>query len=177
MYLQPNSNWQWKFDEERQMMTLLIDPDMLFVSGLEARKMSPIGFEASSFSCQHTQAYYHYLESLEPFAWPDPIKVQLALNALAACEFHKPLMPQSWFFAHQGEMQECHKGEILMLETERGDAYFMVVEVETTSALCMAIETNTYLTSTKYLPQFGIVKVMRDRLKPLPVAQTFAQTA
>lgn len=175
MFLQPNKTWRWQYDDEHQSLSLIINNNMRFVSAVTGRKINQDGITASEFSCLHSQLYYQYLESLDEFDWPAPIKVQAALNALAIVEYHQPLIPQSWFFAHQGEMQECVQGEVLTLETERGDALFMAVEVEATTVLCMALEPGIFLNDYKTLNQFDAIKVMRDRIKPYSVPQALAQ--
>lgn len=164
MLLHPNKNWHWLFDSKLQRMTLLLGEQMQFVSELEGRKMSPAASQAGEFTCEQTQYYLYLLEVLEDTNWPDPIKVQTALNALTMKYFHKPMMPQSWFFTQGSEMQPCQFGELIQLKTQKSLAWFMVLEAEPTSALCMCLDKELWLSGAKSMSQFDVIKVMRDRI-------------
>lgn len=164
MLLHPNKEWRWFFDPSQQRMMLLLGRDLQFVTELEGRKMNTAGYSAQEFTCEQTQRYYQLIEQLQVYDWPTPVKVQIALNALALAEYHKPMMPQSWFFEQGNEMQPCEVGDIIAMKSHYGYADFLVLEVEPTTALCMALDRETQLSSTKTLNRFGVIKVMRDRI-------------
>ncbi|MFM2481204.1 cell division protein ZapC domain-containing protein [Celerinatantimonas sp. YJH-8] len=164
MLLQPNKEWRWLFESSRQRMTLLLGRDLQFITELEGHKMNIAGHSAQEFTCEQTRRYYQLVERLQVFDWPIPVKVQVVLNALTMAEYHKPVMPQSWFFEQGSEMQPCEVGDIIAMKTHYGHADFMVLEVEATTALCMALDPETPLSSTKTLNRFGVIKVMRDRI-------------
>ncbi|CAG9001313.1 MAG: Cell division protein ZapC [Candidatus Celerinatantimonas neptuna] len=167
MLLQPNKHWHWFFDTEQQRMTLLLGEEMQFISELASRKMSHAAWDAQEFTCSQTQNYYHLLDSLEKIDWPDPIKVQIALNALTFAEFHSPIMPQSWFFERFSESNPCHFAELILLKTKDKNVQFIVLEATPETTLCMCLENKIKLTSAKIMNRFDIIKVMNDRiLKP-----------
>lgn len=175
MLLQPNKSWQWYFDPTIQRMTLLLSDEMQFVSELEGRKMSPAAQRAEQFTCEQTHRYNRILESLAGYDWPDPIKVQMALNALTFADYHKPMMPQSWFFEQGREMQPCEFGEIIYLQAPQQLGRFIVLDVQPTTALCMSIDSEITLSATKTLCRFGVIKVMKDRIMEQPELKMFAR--
>lgn len=164
MLLQPDKYWHWFFDPKQQRMTLLLGEQMQFVSELASRKMSHAAWNAQEFTCTQTQNYYHFLDALENVEWPDPVKVQIALNALTFSEFHRPIMPQSWFFERFSEFQSCQFAELVLLKTKYKNVRFIVLEASSETALCMCLEDEVELTSAKVMNRFEIIKVMNDRI-------------
>ncbi|MFM2484068.1 cell division protein ZapC domain-containing protein [Celerinatantimonas yamalensis] len=175
MLLHPNKTWRWFYDPTLQRMTLLLGEQMQFVSELDGRKMSLAAQRAGEFTCDQTQRYLQLLDVLQGFNWPDPIKVQTALNALALAEYHKPVMPQSWFFEQGSQMQPCEFAEVVSLKTQCGLARFIVLDVEPTTALCMCLEKELVLGAAKTMHCFEVIKVMRDRLVEDEPPKVFAQ--
>lgn len=183
MLIQPNKQWHWMFDTNKGVMTLDLGPNMLFVSKLCKKRCVLHAQEDSPFTTEQTQLYYQFLEQLEEVNWSEAIKVQICLNALAAAQFLKPLMPQSWFFKSIGTVQQSdlQLGQLVVLQSDYAHSRCVIVERSEQSYTVMTIEAGLQLDPRKSLGQFEAIKVMHDRVMPLSrllqPSRGFAQTA
>ncbi|WP_026972578.1 MULTISPECIES: cell division protein ZapC domain-containing protein [Aliagarivorans] len=181
MLIHPNNQWHWLFDPDKSAMTLELGDELLFVSALTTQRCVPYAQGDQPFSTEHAELYYAFLEGLDSFEWPAPVKVHVVLNAVAMVLFHKPMMPQSWFFkpiAHQ-YFTKLTVGEVVVCQGQEGNGRFVLLESNEKSYTLMYIDKQLSLDGIKHLQQFDTIKVMHDRVLPLRTAQSlgFARSA
>ena len=78
--------------------TKLLRAELQFETAYPAKQLVPAAQEAQSFSLDDASHYFHLLECIAELPLSEPERVQIVLNAIAACRFCKPMLPQSWFF-------------------------------------------------------------------------------
>jgi len=98
---------------------------------------------------------------------PPEFICQIVLNAIAAKAFYKPLMPKSWFFSTAPSVSSALPGKIVKLQSAYHSKHYIVVESNTTASTLLLIESGHQLDEKKSLSQFGLIKVMNDRLIPV----------
>ncbi len=167
MILLPDDNWCWCFDAARDRLLLDLSAELQFETAYPARQLVAAAREAHPFSLDDTSHYFHLLECIAELPLSEPERVQIVLNAIAACRFCKPMLPQSWFF-HDYDLM--HKppllGEVVSMIGEHGHGDFLVIEPGETASLCLLLGERLALNEEKQLTQSGIIKVMNNRLIP-----------
>ncbi|ODQ00793.1 cell division protein ZapC [Salinivibrio sp. SS2] len=165
--LKPNNAWTWYFDTESESLMLDLGDDMLFRVAISAKHLIPDAFSESPFSVEDASLFQSMTDTLSCLDLSAPRRAELALNAVAAYRFHKPILPKSWFFDPQLEplsAPEC--GQVVELQSQAGDrAPFLIIENAGSASLCMlAREVDFQLSDNKTLAFCGAIKVMNDRL-------------
>lgn len=168
MILKPDDNWLWQFDIDASTLSLKLGDEFEFQPYLPVKKMVAIKQPDMAFSLDDTTIYYQLLEQLSDHDLPNAIKVHWILNAITAIRFHKPLMPQSWFYATQAQRYQPQQGELVELVGKAfHGAQYLVLEACEQTSLCMLIEREHFLSAQKTLQQFDVIKVMNDRVSSL----------
>jgi len=168
MLLQPTNNWFWHFCDEQQrvMLDMGDELELMFVSHYVVKKLVPAARDGGRFSVDDASLYYRFIDGLAATTLPAAVKVQTVLNAIAAIRYHKPLMPQGWFFREQVEVVAPEEGMVIELDSVSGShGSFMVVECNQDTSLCLLLDAGLKLNEQKNLSQFDLVKVMNNRLK------------
>ncbi|UXH99875.1 cell division protein ZapC [Photobacterium sp. TY1-4] len=164
--LKPNNSWTWYFDSRHDSLMLDLGDEMIFRVSIPTKHLITAAYERTDFTVDDASVYQTFVESIADLELSEPRKAELALNAVAASRFHKPMMPKSWFFHTQGETCEPQEADIVTLETEFGTAKYLVIENSGCASLCMlAEESPLSLTSTKEMAFCDTIKVMNDRMQ------------
>jgi len=178
MLLKPTDEWYWRFCNDQQKVVLDLGDELMFVSHYPAKKLVPAARSGGRFSVEDASIYYQLLDGLGMTELPAAVKVQTVLNAIVAIKYHKPLMPQGWFFSEQLEVVAPEVGMVTMLDTVAGEeGYFLVVECNQDASLCLLLEPQLGLNEQKALSQFDLIKVMNNRLKRPAVSQEWIMQA
>ncbi|OAN17932.1 cell division protein ZapC [Photobacterium jeanii] len=165
--LKPNNSWKWYFDQQHNSLMLDLGNEMVFRVAIPAKLLVTCALEDNTFTVDDASIYQTFKDRIDNLDLPRARKAELALNAVAASRFHKPMMPKSWFFKTQSHGYEPELGEVVTLETETGTSKFIVIENSGSASLCMMAELDTLaLNSTKEMKYCDTIKVMNDRIPP-----------
>jgi len=139
--------------------------DMVFRVSIPTKHLITSAYERTVFTVDDASIFQKYKENIAHLDLSEPRKAELALNAVAASRFHKPMMPKSWFFEAQQVNCEPDNGDIVTLQTELGTAKYLIIENGGCASLCMMAEVDPLkLTSTKEMAFCDTIKVMNDRM-------------
>ncbi|MFO6425387.1 cell division protein ZapC [Motilimonas sp. KMU-193] len=176
MILKPDDNWLWKIDNKTSQLTLELGDDLVFQPYLNRKKMVPFYQTVQPFSVDDAAIYYQLLDQLSQHDLANAVKVYWILNAITAVRFHKPMMPQSWFFKTQSGFYQASQGELIGLTCNAGHtARYLVLESNSQISLCMLVDQQHEFSQHKTLQQFDVIKVMNDRVTPLHAEQPIIQ--
>jgi cell division protein ZapC len=167
--LQPTNQWKWQFCQQKEQLSLDIDPTMAFTTAYQGKQLTNEVHDDTAFSIDDAYYYQYITAQLQSLScWSEPQMVQMALNATAVFRFHKPMMPKSWFFKSNEvavhNAQQATQQTTRVLYTQFGSAEFLVVEQNESVALCMLLDESLQLNESKSMAQFDVIKVMNDRL-------------
>ena len=163
--LKPNNSWMWYYDQKYDALMLDLGDDMVFRVAVPTKNLVPCAFTRSTFTVDDASAYQSFLEGMSDLELSAPRKAELALNAVAASRFHKPLMPKSWFFNQKSAGYSPQLGDIVTLNTELGEGHFLIIENSGSASLCMMADTASLpLTAAKEMAFCETIKVMNDRM-------------
>jgi len=141
---------------------------MVFVSAFNKAQLVNDAFTAAQFSIEQNQDFTSFMEKLDgQLPLPDDFICQIVLNAVAAKSYYKPLMPKSWFFDTAHSVSSAQTGNIVKLQSGLEARHYVVVESCTNASTLLLIERSHQFNDTKSLNQFGLIKVMNDRLIPV----------
>ncbi|MDX1301739.1 cell division protein ZapC [Photobacterium sp.] len=164
--LKPNDSWKWYYDHKDDSLMLDLGGDMVFRVSIPTKNLIPCAYDQCVFTVDDATVFQTYKESISHLDISVPRKAELALNAVAASRFHKPMMPKSWFFEARPEGCEPVNGDIVTLQTSLGTAKFLVIENCGTASLCMMTEIEPLaLSNTKQMAFCDTIKVMNDRIE------------
>ncbi|MDO6705326.1 cell division protein ZapC [Photobacterium sp. 1_MG-2023] len=170
--LKPNNSWTWYYDQKNDSLMLDLGEEMVFRVSIPSKHLISCAFTRGEFTVDDASTYQTFLENIQALSLSAPRKVELALNAVAASRFHKPMMPKSWFFTQQEREYSPQNGEIIMLDTEFGSAAYLVIENSGCASLCMLADVNAHrLAVGKDLDFCCVIKVMNDRMQPVQLNQ------
>jgi cell division protein ZapC len=170
--LSPNSLWKWYFDTEMNSLMLDLGSDMIFRVALASKLLTPEAKISDVFNVDDMEAYQNIKENTAHLPLSDARKCELALNAVAARRFHKPVMPKSWFFIHQVG-SEPKQGEVIQLTTVYGTAHYIIIENNGSASLCMLADVNSLsLDSIKKMDFCETIKVMNNRMGPYSIKES-----
>jgi len=167
MILLPDDNWRWCFDADRDRLLLDLSAELQFETAYPAKQLVPAARAAQPFTLEDSSHYFHLLECIAELPLSEPERVQIVLNAIAACRFCKPMLPQSWFFRDFDFMQAAPLlGEVVSMISEQGHGDFLVIDPGETASLCLLLSEQMALNEEKQLGQCAVIKVMNNRLIP-----------
>jgi len=166
--LKPSKDWQWNFCHDNNRLTLDLGDNMVFVSAFKQAQLVKDAFNSRCFSIEDTAIFNLLMDKLEgQLPMPAEFICQIVLNAVAAKAFYKPLMPKSWFFNTAPSVSSALPGKVVKLTSAYDTKHYIVVESNTTASTLLLIESSQQLDEKKSLGQFGLIKVMNDRLIPV----------
>ncbi|MCK8045512.1 cell division protein ZapC [Shewanella sp. 1CM18E] len=170
MLLMPKRDWQWGYNEKHEVLSVSLGDDMEFLSPYGLKTLIPDAKQPLEFSVEHAKFYIDLVDRLsKSLSLNDALIVQIALNATAAHFLLKPQMPKSWFFNVSHQCVYSEVGKLLQLTTSEHSVIALVIESGLQASLMMIMSAECRLTDVKSLTQFETIKVMNDRLGPLPV--------
>lgn len=164
--LTPNNYWHWRFDVERKVLMLDLGDELLFCVAIPSKQLTAETMTISKqvFTVTDVAAYQTFKEGMADLTLSEARKSELALNAVAAYRFQKPLMVKSWFFTPQVGVNP-HWGEVVILKTAYSCARFIVIENVGNSSLCMLADvTPIRLDNNKILNFSDTIRVMNNRM-------------
>ncbi|PSU93179.1 cell division protein ZapC [Photobacterium kishitanii] len=164
--LTPNNYWYWQFDVETKVLMLDLGNELLFCVSIPSKQLiaETMSISKQVFTVADVAAYQTFKEGMVGLPLSEARKSELALNAVAAYRFQKPLMAKSWFFTPQIGLNP-HWGEVVILKTAYGCARFVVVENDGNSSLCMLADvTPIKLDNNKMLSFSDTIRVMNNRM-------------
>ena len=165
--LKPNNSWMWYYDPKNDSLMLDLGDEMVFRVSIPTKHLVTSAYDRTVFTVDDATVYQTFNEGIAHLELSEPRKAELALNAVAASRFHKPMMPKSWFFETQQSGCEPEMGDIVTLTTESGTAKYLVIENGGCASLCMMAQVEPVaLTSTKEMAFCDTIKVMNDRMQP-----------
>ncbi|WP_299018732.1 cell division protein ZapC [uncultured Photobacterium sp.] len=164
--LKPNNSWMWYYDPKHDSLMLDLGEKMVFRVSIPTKHLVTSAYERTVFTVDDASVFQIYKESLAQLKLSEPRRAELALNAVAASRFHKPIMPKSWFFEIQQGNCEPENGDIVTLQAESNLANFLVIENSGCASLCMLADVNSLaLNATKEMAFCDTIKVMNDRMQ------------
>ena len=170
MSLMPDQNWKWFYHADLDRLAIQLGESMAFATEYTGKQIIPDGHYELAFSTAHADYYLKCLQKVEQdLRVSEGQGVQIALNLTAARFFSLPMMPKSWHFSVSEQIVFAKEGKLVSLQTKMGKHHFIVVEANDQTALLMLVEPECELTNGKSLAQFGLIKVMSDRLMPAMV--------
>jgi cell division protein ZapC len=170
--LHPLSDWYWFTENNRLMLSLGDEWQCTTAYGQQQIIDMPKSHQL--FNLSDTECYLsladHLLASGGDFT--DAQLTHILINATAATMFHKPVTPKSWFF---DEIESYGFNNRLARVVNKFDTGIVVVLTdERYLASCMLISSQFQLNENKYLKQFDLIKLAKNRLEPL-LLETSAQ--
>lgn len=164
--LQPNNNWTWAVCTDTESLILDISDSMVFSTAYTLKNLTNNIHVDNSFNIADAQYYSELQDTLMGLRlWSDAFSTQIALNAIAAVRFHKPLMPQSWNFT-SSSTRLTSMPMFVDLVTENGVGTCMVLETSERFACVMLVDESLPVSTTKSFNQFSVIKVSLDKLNP-----------
>lgn len=163
----PKSNWQWKVDQQRDLLTLQMDDIVIDI--VYRRNMLVLPDQMPCAFTVDDVARYIALFEHEAFKGYEPeYACKIILHILAIELFHKPIMPKSWLFSPADKDNSKHidllSHVVLTTEKTKESAHYLVLEDEKEFVLCLLLDKIHQLSKRKSLPQFQIIKVTVDKL-------------
>lgn len=156
----------WYYDPQDDSLMLDLGNEMVFRVSIPTKHLVTSAYERTVFTVDDASVYQTFKEGIAHLELSEPRKAELALNAVAASRFHKPMMPKSWFFETQQGGCEPENGDIVILKTDSAIAKYLVIENSGCASLCMMAEVEPVaLTSTKEMAFCDTIKVMNDRMQ------------
>ncbi len=171
MILLPDENWCWLYDEQRQTLLLDLTDDMQFAVAIPPKQLAQKTAFTEAFSLDDSSLYFHFLECLGEFPFTDPEKVQIALNAIAAVKYTKPLISHSWYYQDVDMVsEEPELGEVFSVVTDYTYGDVMVISPGSNASLCIVISHAIQLDEENKLRQSAVCKMMNNKLLPYQAA-------
>ena len=96
--LKPNNSWMWYYDPQNDSLMLDLGNEMVFRVSIPTKHLVTSAYDRTVFTVDDASVYQAFKEGIAHLELSEPRKAELALNAVAASRFHKPMMPKSWFF-------------------------------------------------------------------------------
>ncbi|MGV3344861.1 cell division protein ZapC [Enterobacteriaceae bacterium LUAb1] len=167
-----DDSWHWFYDTDHDRMMLDLANGTLFRSRFSRNMLTPDAFQHCGFSIDDVAFFFKLDERCRQIELTADRRAELLLNALVARRFLKPLMPKSWYFISHGYTYSPQDGDVVQVQLcESGEiATLLVVESGNRAALCLLAQSQLIL-SGKCLMAGEAIKVMNDRLYPLPAEQ------
>lgn len=166
--IKPSKDWQWNFCHDKNRLLMDLGEGMVFVSAFKQSELVNDAFTSSRFSIEQNEDFTAFMEKLDgQLPLPDEFIYQIVLNAVAAKSYYKPLMPKSWFFDTALSVSSAQVGKVVKLQSKVETRHYLIVESSPTASTLLLIESAHQLNENKTLSQFGLIKVMNDRLMPV----------
>lgn len=167
MLLMPKRDWQWRYDDSYEVLSVSLGSEMDFLTPYKVKSLIPDAIKPVEFCVEHAKFYIDLVDHLsKTLILHDALVVQIALNATAAHFLLKPQMPKSWFFNVSHQCVYSEVGKLFQLTTSEQTVLVMVVESGLQASLVMIMSVECRLNKSKKLAQFETIKVMHDRLAP-----------
>lgn len=174
MAIKPSETWRWYFDAQADRIMLDLDDGTLFRSRFSADMLLPEALNPRSFTEKQVEFYYQIFDSAQLAGLQSHHASELALNAIVAKSFLKPLITKSWYFLPKFATLSPAVGDVVEVTLSGGSnqgAHFMVIDTNNHASLCLLLDAKLVI-SGKPLHFSQVLKIMNDRLSPCHVASS-----
>mgnify|MGYP006082924447 FL=1 len=170
--LHPMSDWYW-FSENSQLM-LSMGKQWQCTTAYGQQQIIDLPRSQQLFSLSDTECYLLLSEHLVASGgqFSDAQLTHILINATAATMFHKPVSPKSWFLDEIESFGFHHR--LAKVVNKFNSGVVLVLTDEHNLATCMLISSKLQLNEKKFLKQFDLIKLAKNRLEPL-LAETSSQ--
>lgn len=163
--LQPMSDWFW-FSENNRLM-LSMGKEWQCTTAFGQQHIIDLPESNQLFNLADTECYLsfanHLLASNGQFS--EAQLTHILINATAAMMFHKPVTPKSWFFDEVESFGFHHR--LANVTNKFNTGVVLVLTDEHSLATCMFVSSKFQLNENKFLKQFDLIKLAKNRLEPL----------
>ena len=162
----PKADWKWVYDHSKGTLSV-VDRDRTFSLAYQKNMLLLKESQILDFSVADVTRYIELFDSPSLIHFEEPIRARIILHLLAFDIFHKPIMPKSWLFKTVEHIEDNYEyGEQVILTSLDAEetAQFMILEQDSDFCLCMLLDKFHFITSTKKLKQFQLMKVTVDKL-------------
>ncbi|RLV60041.1 cell division protein ZapC [Parashewanella curva] len=170
MLFMPKRDWQWKYNDEHEVLSVLLGDEVEFLTPYSKKQLIPDALMDVKFDVTHAKFYLDLIDRLQrALKTSDAGLVQIVLNATAAHFMLQSQMPKSWFFKPSSTCVFSENGKVFTLRTEMNNETLLVLAVDAglQSTCVMVLSAECAVSDKKTLKQFDVIKVMNDRLSPL----------
>jgi len=168
--LHPMSDWYW-FSENSQLM-LSMGEQWQCTTAYGQQQIIDLPKSQQLFSLSDTECYLLLADNLVASGgqFSDAQLTHILINATAATMFHKPVSPKSWLLDEIESFGFHHRLARVVNKFNSGTV--LVLTDEHNLSTCMLISSKLQLNEKKFLKQFDLIKLAKNRLEPL-----FAETS
>lgn len=162
--LQPQADWYWYVDEKAGNLSICLGGDLHFATAYPTKNLINHPGRSLPFSIEHMELYSQVSEKLTGchIDLNNAQKTQVALNAVAALLFHKPVTPKSWHFVQSSVPFD--QTDVARIKTESGEGLILLLESNENMSTGILISSGLLLTQTKALDPFSVHKIANNRL-------------
>ncbi|MGI5310313.1 cell division protein ZapC domain-containing protein [Rheinheimera sp. WS51] len=170
--LTPSESWQWNYCQKRDRLLLDISDELVFCSPFCAAQLVAKPMQ-QALSIAEAEVFWDLDKSLQALTLPDAVRLELCLTGLS-CAYLPLLAHKSWHF----QQTNNHSVEPYSIVVIRGlsTQHAIVVSTDDECSTCLLLESITTLTG-KELPRLHVVRLLNNRISPLPKSQKLRYTA
>ena len=163
----PNNNWSWRFNHRKKILTLVFDNGSEYELSIHHKNLAHLSHIDRVFTVEDAVLFDYFFNAVDQYFETDDLKFNVIINALASKNFHKPILPKSWFFKEQTMMCSPNLGDIVTLTTLDGHTLqCLAVENSGNATLLLSINVDDIdLNSTKQFCFLECMKVMNNRIR------------
>lgn len=171
--LTPGEQWRWDYCTERDRLLLDISNELQFCSPFPAKRLCQQP-AAQPVSMAEAETYWSLWQNIQSLPFHKNECLELTLTALAASCFLQLQAHKSWYFSMM-PAASIELYDIVLLNGENA-ASAIIIQQDPDCVSCMLLETITTLAG-KVLPRCSVVRVLRNRVSPMPLNHELARSA
>lgn len=170
--LRPSERWYWTYCFEKDRLLLEISDEAQYCSPFSGKQLMYLP-KAQALSMAQAEAYWSISDSLQQLNIDAEQHLQWCLAALSAA-FVQQQAHKSWYF-QQGNKCDAMPYELVQLRGLTAQTA-IVLSAEADCVTCLLLgEMNTL--AGKTLPQLQVIRVLRNRISQLNLAEPHRRRA